>query len=105
MAKETEFGAGTSSLQLHTEHQGLIPGPAKAEFGRLSWERHNWLTSPREVGGTRQGGSQHATATPGASESQARLELMRLGEGGRMRSILTNKIDWNRQPNWDRKIR
>ena len=77
MAEVTDFGAGTSSLQLHTEGRGSTLHPAKAKFGRLSWER---LTSPREGEGTRQGGSPYAT-TWGASESQARLESMLLGEG------------------------
>ena len=29
----------------------MIPGPAKAEFGQLTWEGYNWLTSPRAGGG------------------------------------------------------
>ena len=37
MTKVTDFGAGTSLLQFHTEAQGSIPGPAEAELGQLMW--------------------------------------------------------------------
>ena len=37
-------------LQLHTEGRGSSPGPAKAGFGRLSWEPRNWLAAQREGG-------------------------------------------------------
>ena len=64
---------------LKVAHEGSIAYSAKAEFGRLKWERRNWLTSPREGEGL---GSEdrRMQQPPGASESQSRSEWMRFKE-------------------------
>ena len=45
--------ASFSSLSLRTK--GRIPALPRAKFGRLQWERHNWLISPKAGGGLGRG--------------------------------------------------
>ena len=71
--------------------------------GRITWERNNWLASPREGGGTRQGESLHAAPPPrpfgiknrnwscGLEKVCCSLDpLALLRDGGRMQCILVN---------------
>ena len=47
-AEVPDLDAASRPLQWHTEDpRGSIPGPAEAEFGRLTWERPDRLVSAR----------------------------------------------------------
>ena len=57
-ANLTDLDGGVGLLPPRTEGRGSIPGPAKAEFGRLTWageEKHSCRASPRAEGGLGRG--------------------------------------------------